>query len=742
MNVERTSPLERRIFAGFVVVIENRAGSIRHWNSSHTGQSGQTLMKHDYGYFDGHDGADGDELDCYLGHNENARYIYIVHQMAPPDYRFFEEDKVFLGFDSEAAAREAYLAHRNDGERAYGGMTALRVEDFRAKLDRRQGSGKIRHEVAMVLFKIEHRGAKWLVTSEDGSKVLGTHDTKADAEKQLRAVEVAKANRHARIFIAGGSQKFDVERGADGRVRIGVWDRFCSWGEKLKDGRLSIFDDKTLGEMVANWKARGDKLAMCFNHQSAYVQQNGQPAPALAFYDALAIIYGGQIIGADVLPGSAAATTGTFEAASRGDGLYGYRCEVTELGNQLLPNFKYISPMFSDDGRDELGNEIGYVLYDVAATNTPFQAGCEITFDNQKGAREMAKLSKLSKFVKCEEGADDKAIRQAVLSKMEEEATKAMEEEGYSYEDGAAALEDMAKAYEDSQYEEEEGGNEAPHVTMRRMASKFRRMAKLAEIEGNGGPGQEPVGGQHPGGETVKEKPTFDAKDGDGDGDKSAKDAMQAFAQRLGVSLPPNATRAQMFQALEAAAVPASQLPNLVRAQVERALSEQNEKRIALETADKAKALIGSLDGYPEENKKALLAFASDPKTYEAAVAIAKPFMRAGAESQLFSRMTSGGAPVALSGAAARASSEPAVGRKIYENALGTFIVDDEAIAAKICEYADAKEGPIKMEIDAMLSESERNLPDARWIAADKLVRTKKHPELWEQTRRAGLQLF
>lgn len=598
----------------------------------------------------------------------------------------------------------------------------------------------------MILFDIVKRADGWHVVSEDHEKHLGgPYPTRAQAVERLRQVE---AHKHSQSLFPGRAQTFDGERGPDGKVRCYVWDRFTSTGEKIKDGRLSVFDQRTLTQMVDNWKARGDKLAMCFNHQSAYVAQNGQPAPSLAWYDALCVVIGGKAVYAVALPGSTAPEI-QFETAARGDGLYGYRCEVTEMGQRLLPNFKFISPMFTDEGRDEQGNEIGYVLYDVAATNTPFQAGCEITFTAMaQGATRMAKLSKLSKFVKFEEGADDKAIRQAVLSKMEEESVKAMEEEGYNYGDGAAALEDMARAYEDAQMDEE-GGSEAPHVTMRRMASKFRRMAKMAEVEGNGGSGQEPVSGQHAGGESVKEKatygdPPFGGKESASEeaAEEKAKDQMQAFAQRLGVTVPANASSAQIMDALKAATVPASSLPTLVEAQVKRALADQDAKRIAFDTQEKAKALIASLDGYPEENKKALLAFASDPKTYEAAVAIAKPFMKAGAESALFERMTTGGNPVAMSGAVARQTASTTSTRKIYDNPLGTFVVDDEAIAAKICEYADAKDGPIKMEIDAMLSEMERNQPDARWIAADKLVRTKKHPELWEQTRRAGLNLF
>jgi hypothetical protein len=291
----------------------------------------------------------------------------------------------------------------------------------------------------------------------------------------------------ARRLLVGGAVALDVSPDAGGKVAIRVWDRFSSTGEKVKEGRRVLFDETNLRQMADNWRARGDRLSMCFNHQSAYVEKNGQPAEALAYYDALAVVIGGKIVHFVALGNSSAAEV-VFRSSARGDGLYGFRSEVTELGQKVLPNFRYISPMFDDDGRDERGREIGYVLLDVAATNTPFQAGCEITFG----------------------------------------------------------------------------------------------------------------------------------------------------------ALPPPWMRV---------------IEDEVRA-------------------------------------------------------------------TLFSAM--GGRPRVV---------EPVAQRHVYQNNLATFIVDDEEIAAKIREYADAKDGPLKMEIDAMLSEAERDLPDARWIAADKLVRTKKHPELWEQTR-------
>lgn len=42
--------------------------------------------------------------------------------------------------------------------------------------------------------KVEKRGDKWVVTDSTGKKVLGTHPTKEEADKQLRAIEWSKHN--------------------------------------------------------------------------------------------------------------------------------------------------------------------------------------------------------------------------------------------------------------------------------------------------------------------------------------------------------------------------------------------------------------------------------------------------------------------------------------------------------------------------------------------------------------------
>jgi hypothetical protein len=53
-------------------------------------------------------------------------------------------------------------------------------------------------------------------------------------------------------------------------------------------------------------------------------------------------------------------------------------------------------------------------------------------------------------------------------------------------------------------------------------------------------------------------------------------------------------------------------------------------------------------------------------------------------------------------------------------------------------EWADAKDGPVKMEIDAMLSDSEASHSGYRLIAANKLLKQKR-PDLWDAAEEQDL---
>jgi hypothetical protein len=123
----------RRKFQGFEVSIENRIGSVRRWHDPHTGRDGKTRFKHAYGYIRGTMGVDGDQVDVFLGPDESAEIVYVIHQMKAPNFDEWDEDKCLLGFSNALEARRAYRDHYDD-PRFFGGMTPLSLEEFRRKV--------------------------------------------------------------------------------------------------------------------------------------------------------------------------------------------------------------------------------------------------------------------------------------------------------------------------------------------------------------------------------------------------------------------------------------------------------------------------------------------------------------------------------------------------------------------------------------------------------------------------------
>jgi hypothetical protein len=123
----------RLTFRGLDISVETDKGELRHWYDPHAKKEGTTKMKFPYGYIRRTQGMDGDHVDCYVGPNENASKVYIVHQQKAPDFNTYDEDKCMLGFDSAEQARKAYLDHYNN-DRFLGSMTIMSFEEFKRKV--------------------------------------------------------------------------------------------------------------------------------------------------------------------------------------------------------------------------------------------------------------------------------------------------------------------------------------------------------------------------------------------------------------------------------------------------------------------------------------------------------------------------------------------------------------------------------------------------------------------------------
>jgi hypothetical protein len=127
-------------FAGFDISVENKAGSIRS-GKDQDGHKWHTVMHYEYGYIRGSVGVDGDQVDVYIGPDEAAPFVYVVHQNDPTTGKY-DEDKVMLGFSSLKEARAAYLK-QYDRPGFLGTIDRIPLEEFRDKVLSKDYQGKM-----------------------------------------------------------------------------------------------------------------------------------------------------------------------------------------------------------------------------------------------------------------------------------------------------------------------------------------------------------------------------------------------------------------------------------------------------------------------------------------------------------------------------------------------------------------------------------------------------------------------
>lgn len=120
-------------FQGMPISIENPKGSTRR------GSGWSVVMPADYGYFKRTEGADGDQVDCYIGPDKGSPVAFIVNQLDHHTGKF-DEHKVILGTRSERDARQLYCAGFSDGKGAarLGSMEPVSVEALKGWLKSRK----------------------------------------------------------------------------------------------------------------------------------------------------------------------------------------------------------------------------------------------------------------------------------------------------------------------------------------------------------------------------------------------------------------------------------------------------------------------------------------------------------------------------------------------------------------------------------------------------------------------------
>lgn len=145
-------------FQGIPIRVENKPGTVRQGEDAE-GEGWRTRMLYAYGYIERTNGADGEEIDVFMGPDPQAGMVYVIHQ-DDPDSGTYDEDKVMLGFPTEGDARAAYAMHY-DRPMEYT-LSRMSVDHFKRWI----AGGALPPRLVLSLAKsggpyIGPRGGKW-----------------------------------------------------------------------------------------------------------------------------------------------------------------------------------------------------------------------------------------------------------------------------------------------------------------------------------------------------------------------------------------------------------------------------------------------------------------------------------------------------------------------------------------------------------------------------------------------------
>ncbi|OPB16689.1 hypothetical protein BFW91_00975 [Pseudomonas fluorescens] len=116
---------------GLNIAIENPRGSERKGVDGNGKEWSHSMSDH-YGYIKRTTGADGDQVDVYVGPEPFSQRVFVVDQKDQGSGKF-DEHKVMLGYTSQAAAVKAYKSNF-DKDWSVGDVTEMKMPEFKAWL--------------------------------------------------------------------------------------------------------------------------------------------------------------------------------------------------------------------------------------------------------------------------------------------------------------------------------------------------------------------------------------------------------------------------------------------------------------------------------------------------------------------------------------------------------------------------------------------------------------------------------
>lgn len=188
---------------GFDIAFENPKGSVRS-GVDEQGNKWESTMAHHYGDIKGHKGADGDDLDVFIGDSPESEKVYVIDQVSP-DTGKFDEHKIMMGFNSLEEARAGYLANYEENWQGLGEISELHENDFKSWVK----GGKTDRP-----FALKPTGKK---KSETAVNTEGS-DTKPTAKEAVKPTDKDSAG----IRISASNKPFASDKAAKASIRANL----------------------------------------------------------------------------------------------------------------------------------------------------------------------------------------------------------------------------------------------------------------------------------------------------------------------------------------------------------------------------------------------------------------------------------------------------------------------------------------------------------------------------------------
>lgn len=171
---------------GIDVSIETPSGAERKGVGS-DGTPWSVTLNHPYGYVKRTRGADGEQVDVYIGPHPDSPDVFIIDQVDPETGKF-DEHKAVLGARTEEQAREIYESGFSDGSgpARLGDITAMSVDDFSAWLEDER-TGPLSYQEALDEIPALSDGATRDVLADE-AKALGLTVSKGATRAEIEGL--------------------------------------------------------------------------------------------------------------------------------------------------------------------------------------------------------------------------------------------------------------------------------------------------------------------------------------------------------------------------------------------------------------------------------------------------------------------------------------------------------------------------------------------------------------------------